>query len=75
MQDADDEFDCSELSSTYDTQPTEPTTVEEPTPPMPQPFMPDGDMEDVIAEGASQNNKIMSEIVINGLKMTKAKAL
>jgi hypothetical protein len=32
VQDPDDEFDYPELSSTYDTQPTEPPTVEAPTP-------------------------------------------
>lgn len=74
MQDPDDEFDCPELSSTYDTQPTEPPTVEAPTP-VSQPFMPDGDMEDAIAEEAPRNDKVTSEIVINGSKTMKAKAL
>jgi hypothetical protein len=74
VQDADDEFDCSELSSTHGTQPTELTTVEAPTR-VSQPFTPDGDMEDAIAEEAPRNNKIVSEIIINGQKTTKAKAL
>jgi hypothetical protein len=74
VQDTDDEFDCSELSGVHDPLSTLPPAVEGPTPAS-QPFTPDGDMEDAIAEEVPRNDKITSEIIINGLKTTKAKAL
>ena len=77
--DADDEYDCTELASTHtnierdweendalDTSAGERVAA---------PFTHEGDMEDAIADDIPQNTKINSEVVIEGLKTTKAKAL
>lgn len=79
VQDADDVFGCLELTATYDlampdSQAADLPAVEGPIP-VSQPFTLDHDMEDAIAEEVSQNDKITSGIVINRLKMTKAKSL
>jgi hypothetical protein len=79
VHDADDEYDCSELASTYcDVDPKSNNVLDgsaEEIAPVDMPFTHEGDMEDAIADDVPQNTKITSEIVIEGLKTTKVKAL
>ena len=83
IQDADDEYDCSEVADVYGSSEAPLNDSSEPvagasTLPVSTasvPYTHEGDMEDAIAEEVPQNTKITSEIIINGQKTTKAKAL
>ena len=73
--DIEDEYDCSELATDYDTSET-PTfsSTENPTTQISVPYTHEGDLEDAMAEEMPRN-QITSDIIITGQKTTKAKAL
>jgi hypothetical protein len=76
QRDLDDEYDCSELCADYpavDSEPTEPN-VQPATLPAPMPYTHEGDMEDAMADEMPRN-VVTAEIIIDGQKTTKAKAL
>jgi hypothetical protein len=83
IQDADDEYDCSEVADMYGSSEAPLNGSSEPVADASAlsaasasvPYTHEGDMEDAIAEEVPQNTKITSEIIINGQKTTKAKAL
>jgi hypothetical protein len=69
---ADDEYDCLELASLHNSEPQVNAHAGED---ISASFTHEGDMEDAIANDTPQNSKITLEVVIEGLKTTKAKAL
>jgi hypothetical protein len=77
VRDADDEYDCTDISNTLNIEHLSQQQADNPSAGVnvPTTFTHEGDMEDAIADEVPQNTKITSEIVIEGLKTTKAKAL
>jgi len=77
VRDADDEYDCTDISNTLNIEHPSQQQADNPSAGVnvPTTFTHEGDMEDAIADEVPQNTKITSEIVIEGLKTTKAKAL
>jgi hypothetical protein len=74
--DLDEEYDCSEICADYPvigSDPSEPNTHLS-TLPIPMPYTYEGDMEDTMADKLPQN-VVTAEIVINGQKTTKTRAL
>jgi hypothetical protein len=77
--DADNEYDCTELASTHtniehdweEKDALDTSTGER----VAAPFTYEVNMEDAIADDILQNTRINSEVAIEGLKTTKAKAL
>lgn len=72
---ADDDYDCSEIAGMYEDPQTNNALDVPARENISMPFTHEGDMEDAIADDAPQNTKISSEIMIEGGKTTKAKAL
>ena len=72
---ADDEYDCSEIANMFDSEPPSLDASASTEERIPVPFTHEGDMEDAIADDTPQNTKLTSEIIIEGVKTTKAKAL